>query len=30
LKEKAEKILDDKGIVFLNEDTHETNGPTEK
>ncbi len=30
LKEKAEKILDDKGIVFLNEDIDETDRPTKE
>lgn len=30
LKEKAEKILDDKGIVFLNGDTNETDRPTKE
>jgi DNA-directed RNA polymerase specialized sigma24 family protein len=30
LKEKAEKILSDKGIVFLNADTNETDRPPEK
>jgi DNA-directed RNA polymerase specialized sigma24 family protein len=30
LKEKAEKILDDKGIVFLNGDTNETDKPTKE